>query len=144
MAATVVDAFLVTLGLDGANFRRGMTEAEKAQKRLNEASTRGNKERETLERTLSGNQQRRQKQQDAGTKSTIEGYRKIRNELIGLAAIFTAGVGIKDFISDTINGAVNLGYLSDNLKMSTQQLTAYQRASERAGGTAIPCRGRTD
>ncbi len=136
MAATVVDAFLVTLGLDGANFRRGMTEAEKAQKRLNEASTRGNKERETLERTLSGNQQRRQKQQDAGTKSTIEGYRKIRNELIGLAAIFTAGVGIKDFISDTINGAVNLGYLSDNLKMSTQQLTAYQRASERAGGTA--------
>jgi hypothetical protein len=136
MSATVIDAFLVTLGLDGTQFKRGMSDAEKERKRLADASTRSNRDRETQERTLANNQLRRQRQHEAGTKSTIEGFRKIRNELLTLAAVFTAGVGIKDFISETINGAVNTGYLAANLKMTTREITAYQRASERAGGTA--------
>lgn len=136
MSATVIDAFLVTLGLDGTQFKRGMSDAEKERKRLADASTRGNRDRETQERTLANNQQRRQRQHEAGTRSTIEGFRKVRNELLMLAAVFTAGVGVKDFISETINGAVNTGYLAANLKMTTKEITAYQRASERAGGSA--------
>lgn len=136
MSGTVIDAFLVTLGLDGTQFKRGMSDAEKERKRLADASTRSNRDRETQERTLANNQQRRQRQHEAGTKATIEGFRKVRNELLMLAAVFTAGVGIKDFISETINSAVNTGYLAANLNKTTKEIVAYQRASERAGGTA--------
>ncbi len=136
MAATVVDAFLVTLGLDGINFTRGMADATKAKKKFADETAKEAKEREKLEKKAADAEAKRKKEAEAANKRAVDGYKRVRNELVLMAAVFTAGVGIKDFISDTINGAVNLGYLSDNLKMSTQQLTAYQRASERAGGTA--------
>lgn len=132
---TVIDAFVATLGLDGTLFRRGMDDATKAQKKLADASTRGNGQRERQERQLADNQRRRQTQQDAHIKSTVEGYKKIRNELLSIAAVFTVGVGIKDFITDTINSAAGLGYLSANLRLSTKELSSWQRASERAGGS---------
>lgn len=133
--SAIIDEFVATLGLDGTLYNRGMRDATRSQERLSAATTRGNSDRERQERQLSNNQARRQKEQDSRVKSTVEGYRKIRNELLSLAAIFTAGVGIKDFITKTINDAAGLGYLSKNLQMTTQQLTAYQRASERAGGS---------
>jgi hypothetical protein len=134
--ATVIDAFVATLSLDGRLFRRGAEDAERSRRRLDDANRRGDTEQERRERTLADAQRRRQQQQDTRVKGTVDGYRRIRNELLALAAIFTAGVGIKDFISETINSAANLGYLSANLKLSTQELTSWQRASERAGGSA--------
>lgn len=134
--ATVIDAFITTLGLDGTLFRRGMQDADRTRRNFDDNSRRADNERETRERQLADQRRRRQAQQDAGVRSTVEGYRKVRNELLALAAIFTAGVGIKDFISNTINSAANLGYLSANLRLSTQELTSWQRASERAGGSA--------
>ncbi|HIE4429976.1 TPA: phage tail tip lysozyme [Burkholderia multivorans] len=56
--------------------------------------------------------------------------------MLALVAIFTAGVGIKQFTENTINSAVNLGYMAQNLQMSTRDLAAWQRAAERAGGSA--------
>lgn len=135
MSASVIDAFITTLGLDGTLFRKGMKDAEKSQKDLDAATKRSNADREKQERAAADARKKRQQEQDEQSKRTVEGYKKIRNELLAVAAIFTAGVGIKDFISNTINSAANLGYLSANLKQSTQELTAWQRASERAGGS---------
>lgn len=122
--ATVIDAFLVTLGLDGSKFSSGVKEVEKEQSKLEGAQ----KKRDEAEK-------RRTVDRDKATRNSVDGYRKVRNEVLALAAIFTAGVGIKDFITNTINGAVNLGYLSANLSMSTERIKAFQLASEMAGGS---------
>jgi hypothetical protein len=53
-----------------------------------------------------------------------------------MLAVFTAGVGIKNFVEHTIVGAASLGRLSQNLGMSTESLSAWQRVAEDAGGTA--------
>lgn len=118
MSASVIDALIVTLGLDGSGFKKGIKEADDARKKAAQNEAKLDKEREQA------------------TKKAVDGYRSIRNELLAVAGIFTAGVGIKNFITDTINSAANLGYLSQNLRMSTQDLTSWQRASERAGGSA--------
>ena len=136
MTATVIDAFVATLGLDGTLFERGMKEAGDAQDKLDRNTKRINSEREKAEKQAADARRQRQKEIDDQSKKTVEGYKKIRNELLAISAIFTAGMGIKDFISNTINSAANLGYLSQNLRMSTQDLTSWQRASERAGGSA--------
>lgn len=63
-------------------------------------------------------------------------FSKLRNEALALAGVFTAGMGIKSFIESTIGSAVNLGFMAQNLKMSTQELQAWQRAAQRSGSTA--------
>lgn len=124
MATTVIESLLITLGLDSRNFQAGVRGVERGQRDIQNAGTR------TAEAEKKNSAAR-----EKAIKSSIDGYRKVRNEVLALAAVFTAGVGIKDFITNTINSAVNLGYLSQNLGMSTQQIKAFQLASERAGGS---------
>lgn len=76
------------------------------------------------------------KDMEARGKQAALFFSKLRNEALGLLAVFTAGVGIKEFTTDTINSAANLGMMAKNLKTSTQELSAWQRANERAGGSA--------
>ncbi|KVR27836.1 hypothetical protein WK15_11785 [Burkholderia ubonensis] len=115
---TIVDALVVTLGLDTSAFKRGKSEAAAATKKL------------TAEERAAA------KEIEERNKKAAESFRSIRNEVLALVAIFTAGVGIKQFTESTINSAVNLGYMAQNLKMSTTELSAWQRAAERAGGTS--------
>jgi len=65
-----------------------------------------------------------------------DSVRSVKNELLTMLAVFTAGVGLKQFTQNTISGAAALGQMSDNLGISTQRLDAWKRAAERAGGSA--------
>ncbi|MDR9839460.1 phage tail tip lysozyme [Herbaspirillum huttiense] len=98
--ATIIDALVVTLGLDPKGMVKGAKDSQKA---LGDVS---------------------------------DSVRKVKNELLTMLAVFTAGVGLKQFTQNTINGAAALGQMSDNLGISTQRLDAWKRAAERAGGSA--------
>ncbi|WP_235996146.1 MULTISPECIES: phage tail tip lysozyme [Burkholderia] len=115
---TIVDALVVTLGLDVSAYKRGKAEASTATKKL------------TTEEKAAA------KEIEERNKKAADSFKRVRNEVLALVAIFTAGAGIKQFTENTINGAVNLGYMAQNLKMSTRDLAAWQRAAERAGGSA--------
>lgn len=52
------------------------------------------------------------------------------------ALLVTAGFDPKRYAADTITGAAGLGQMAENLGMSTERLSAWQMAAERAGGTA--------
>jgi hypothetical protein len=116
--ATVVDALVVTLGLDLAAFKRGKADATKATK------------------TLTAEEKSAAKEVEAANKRAADSFQKVRNEVLALVAIFTAGMGIKNFTESTINSAASLGFMAKNLDMSTRELSAWQRAAERAGGSA--------
>jgi hypothetical protein len=116
--ASVIDALVVTLGLDAKGFLSGKNQASDATKKLSAEETKAAKEMEER------------------NKRAVESYKKVRNEVLALLAIFTAGMGLKDFTESTINSAVNLDYMAKNLQMSTKDLSAWQRAAERAGGSA--------
>lgn len=116
--ATIVDALVVTLGLDLSAFKKGKADATKATK------------------TLTAEEKESAKQIEDANKRAAESFKKVRNEVLSLLAIFTAGMGLKNFTESTINSAANLGFLAKNLQMSTKDLSAWQRAAERAGGSA--------
>jgi len=118
MAGTVIDALFVTLGLDAKAFITGKNQVTDATKKLSAEETKATKDIETR------------------NKAAAESFKKVRNEVLALLAVFTAGMGLKDFTESTIGAAVNLGYMAKNLQMSTQDLSAWQRAAERAGGSA--------
>jgi len=116
--ATVIDALIVTLGLNAKQFTQGIGNVNKALK------TTGTQATQTSNTMIAAN------------KKAAESYKAIRNELLSLLAVFTAGVGIKNFVANTITGAASLGRMSKNLDISTRELYAWQKAAERAGGTA--------
>lgn len=116
--ASVIDALVVTLGLDAKGFLTGKNQATDATKKLSAEEIKAAKEMEER------------------NKRAVESYKKVRNEVLALLAVFTAGMGLKDFTEHTIGSAVNLGYMAKNLQMTTQDLSAWQRAAERAGGSA--------
>ncbi len=116
--ATVIDALVVTLGLDSSGFKKGEKEAADAQKRFvreSEASA---------------------KQIAAQAKIMSEGFRRVRNELLGLFAVAIGANGLKDFIASTVKGQAQLGYLSKNLGMSARELDAWGKTVKTVGGSA--------
>jgi len=115
--STVIDALVVTLGLDVKKYKEGSAEAIRSTKKTSEEAARAAKDME------------------ARGAQAAQFFAKIRNEALALLAVFTAGVGIKQFTENTVTGAISLGYLSENLKMSTEELSAWQRAAERAGSS---------
>ncbi|CUI99633.1 phage tail tip lysozyme [Achromobacter aegrifaciens] len=52
------------------------------------------------------------------------------------ALLVTAGFDPKRSAADRLSGAVSLAQMAQNLDMSTERLSAWQKAAERAGGTA--------
>lgn len=134
--ATVIESLIVTLGLDATNFRRGTADATRARNTLGDTNRRQDAETSAREKKLAAEQAKRGKEAEARAKAMADGFRKVRNEALSLFALFTAGVGIKNFIANTVESAVQLGYLSQNLKMSVEQLQAYGRAAERMGGSS--------
>lgn len=121
---SVLDAFFITLGLDDKTFQTGVKGAVKSEREL-----------EAIQRKRAAEEKRRNSEREAAMRKQSDGFRRLRNDALALAAVFTAGTGIKDFITNTIDSAVNLGYLSQNLGQSTERLKAWQLASEKAGGT---------
>jgi hypothetical protein len=115
---TVVDALVVTLGLDAKGYARGQAEAARSLKKTGDTA-----------RSVA-------KDMEARGQQAAVFFSKLRNEALAFLAVFTAGVGIKRFTQDTIGGAAQLGILSRNLGMSTRELQAWERASTRAGGSA--------
>ncbi|WP_343718870.1 phage tail tip lysozyme [Achromobacter dolens] len=116
--ATILDALFVELKLNAKGFKQGVAEVDRSLKHTTEESGRA-------ARTM-----------EANGKQAAMFFSRMRNEALALLAVFTAGMGLKNFTANTISGAAGLGQMSKNLDMSTERLQAWQRAAERAGGSA--------
>lgn len=115
--ATIIDALVVTFGLDTSQFRKEKAETTKETKQLTDAEKRSGKEIEEA------------------NKRAGESFKKVRNEVLGLLAIFTAGMGLKNFVESTIMSTAALGRMSQNLDMSAKDLAEWQLANKNAGGS---------
>ena len=119
--ATIVDALVVTLGLDAAAFKRGKAEASQATKKLTAEEARAAKEIEER------------------NKRAADSFKRLRTEVLALVTIFTAGLGIKglaDFTADTIKGAIATGQLARELNMVPGEVRAIEQSFDRMGASA--------
>lgn len=121
--ANIIDALVVTLGLDSSNYQKGQKEVNEGLNKVRENSVATAKEMEL-----------RGKQAAAFVSS-------IKSELIGLFAVITAGKGLSSFISDSVSGTAALGRFAANLNMSARDLDGWGKAAELFGGTAEGVRG---
>lgn len=115
--ATVLDALFVELKLNAKGFKQGVAEVDRSLKHTSEESGRA-------ARTM-----------EANGKQAAMFFSKVRNEALALLAVFTAGMGIKNFVSSTVESTASLARLSGNLNMSAKDLAEWQLAAKNAGGS---------
>ncbi|CAI2109706.1 Uncharacterised protein [Serratia marcescens] len=121
--ATVIDALVVTLGLDASGFKKGQQETK-----------------ESLDKTRKNSEQTAKDMEAAG-KRAASFFGSIRTELLALVGVTLSANGIKNFITSTANSLQQLGINSKALDMSAKSLDGWSRAAEAAGSSAEKMQG---
>lgn len=134
--ATVIESLLVTLGLDSRKFKRQSQEAEKANTKLTARSKKESKERTQQQKKEAQQRKKQQQEFNKRTKESVVQVHKLRNQMLGLAAVFMGGYGLSKFTALTIGAAANVGRLSSDIGDSIPNILGWQRAAENVGGSA--------
>lgn len=121
--ATIIDALVVTLGLDASGFKKGQEETK-----------------ESLDKTRKNSEQTAKDMEAAG-KRAASFFGSIRTELLALVGVTLSANGIKNLITSTANSLQQLGINSKALDMSAKSLDGWSRAAEAAGSSAEKMQG---
>lgn len=116
--ATIIDALVVTLGLDSSGFNKGRKEVGEG---LDET-------RDNADRTA--------KDMEAAGKRAASFFGSIKTELLALVGITLSAQGIKKFVTSMTSDLVRLGIESRSLDMSSKALDGWERSAEAAGSSA--------
>lgn len=116
--ATVIDALVVTLGLDPKGVQKGGKEATTAFGKVTQGATKMGKD------------------VSASVDNAADSFRSLQRNALAFFAVLTAGKTLKAFIADTTSSNVAAGNLARNLGTSVNSLTTWQKAAQAMGGTA--------
>lgn len=118
MAATVIDALLVTLGLDTSQFRKGQQEVSDDLK----------KQREDAKNTA--------KEMAEQGKKAASFFSSIKTELLALTGVAVTAGGLISFVKSTTSGLMDLSIQSKALGLSARELDGWSKSAEAAGSSA--------
>ncbi|HCF6744579.1 TPA: lytic transglycosylase domain-containing protein [Klebsiella variicola subsp. variicola] len=117
MAATVIDALLVTLGLDTSQFRKGQQEVSDDLK----------KQREDAKNTA--------KEMAEQGKKAASFFSSIKTELLALTGVTVTAGGLISFVKSTTSGLMDLSIQSKALGLSARELDGWSKSAEAAGSS---------
>lgn len=117
MAATVIDALLVTLGLDTSDFRKGQKDVSDDLK----------KQREDAKKTA--------KEMAEQGKKAAAFFGSIKTELLALTGVAVTAGGLISFVKSTTSGLMELSIQAKSLGMTAKELDGVGKAAEAAGSS---------
>jgi len=115
---SLVDALVLTIGLDASKFQKGQRDVETSLKKTRETSVAHGK---GIEQSM---------------QSASDGVNKLIVRFLELTAVLTGGKAIKEFIADTTRNDAAVGRFASNLNMSAKDLQSWQGVVRATGGTA--------
>lgn len=117
MAATVIDALLVTLGLDTSQFRKGQQEVSDDLK----------KQREDAKNTA--------KEMAEQGKKAASFFSSIKTELLALTGVTVTAGGLMSLVKNTTSSLMDLSIQSKALGVTARELDGFGKAAESAGSS---------
>ncbi|HBX1840282.1 transglycosylase SLT domain-containing protein [Klebsiella pneumoniae] len=117
MAATVIDALLVTLGLDTSQFRKAQQEVSDDLK----------KQREDAKNTA--------KEMAEQGKKAASFFSSIKTELLALTGVTVTAGGLMSLVKNTTSSLMDLSIQSKALGMTARELDGFGKAAESAGSS---------
>ncbi|MGQ9228825.1 lytic transglycosylase domain-containing protein [Klebsiella pneumoniae] len=118
MAATVIDALLITLGLDTSDFRKGQKDVSDDLK----------KQREDAKNTA--------KEMAEQGKKAASFFSSIKTELLALTGVTVTAGGLMSLVKNTTSGLMDLSIQSKALGLSARELDGWSKSAEAAGSSA--------
>ncbi|WP_338842752.1 lytic transglycosylase domain-containing protein [Klebsiella pneumoniae] len=118
MAATVIDALLITLGLDTSDFRKGQKDVSDDLK----------KQREDAKKTA--------KEMAEQGKKAAAFFGSIKTELLALTGVTVTAGGLMSLVKNTTSGLMDLSIQSKALGLSARELDGWSKSAEAAGSSA--------
>lgn len=115
---TFIDQLIVRLDLDPAKFDESRKRAAESIARMKEDAA------------------KQGKQVEGKNEQILEGFKVVQRNVLLLAALFTGGVGIKEFAKNTTQISNALGNLAPQLKTSATNLGLWGAVSQSLGGKA--------
>ena len=137
--ATVIDALVVTLGLNAQNFLQGNREANQSLDRTRTNTrtlTQEEEKREKLNTKNRTNRDRDHIKQKTQQKENIEGFKELTKTALTFFGTATTLGGMATFIGGITQANSQLYRTATNLGTNTESLTAWGGAVEQAGGNA--------
>ena len=138
---TVIDSLFVSLGLDTSEFKKAIDESEKDHGKLVKKVEEGDKKITEADKKVGKEKARQQKEDQRAQKQSLENMNKMRNQVLGVIGLFTAGKGILSFVKDTVTTTAALDRMSEVTGESIHRLGGWNQALERNGGTAEEMEG---
>src|SRR3954469_19606995 len=132
MAATVVDALVVSLGLDSKNFQQGMAQAVQSLAALTKQSTQVNL---ALNQTGTVATRTASTMQAQG-KVAGEFFGQIKNQALSLIGVLLGGRSILGFAEHATTSLAAMGRAARNTGDSLQSLATFRNAIAATGGNA--------
>lgn len=132
MSTTVIDALIITLGLDAKGFKQGQADANRSlddTRRRTKQLTDDEKKRNTQQ-----NQQHQNQKKQA--RETADNYKSMAREAAQFFGLIAGASAVKNWIVDQTQSNASLSRLSDNLQTSTETLSGWSGAVEQAGGSS--------
>ncbi len=117
MAATVIDALLITLGLDTSDFRKGQKDVSDDLK----------KQREDAKKTA--------KEMAEQGKKAASFFSSIKTELLALTGVTVTAGGLISLVKNTTSSLMDLSIQSKALGMTARELDGFGKAAESAGSS---------
>jgi hypothetical protein len=115
---TIIDTLVVELGLDASKFTKAQKEAVANFNKSQEELIKHGKAVEHQGRML------------------LDVYSKVRNQILGVMAAFTAGMGIAGFIQYNAKMTAGIGRMAEVVHMSKEGLASWQGLARQVGETA--------
>ncbi|EMC4201623.1 lytic transglycosylase domain-containing protein, partial [Cronobacter sakazakii] len=116
--ATVIDALVVTLGLDSSGFKKG-------KKEVLEGLDQTKKHAESTAKDM-----------EAYGKKASSFFTSIGKSMLALAGIALSANGVKNFITDTTKSLVDLGVQSSAIDTSAKALDGWVKSADAVGSSA--------
>ncbi|HBR1604308.1 TPA: lytic transglycosylase domain-containing protein [Klebsiella pneumoniae] len=117
MAATVIDALLITLGLDTSDFRKGQKDVSDDLK----------KQREDAKKTA--------KEMAEQGKKAASFFSSIKTELLALTGVTVTAGGLMSLVKNTTSSLMDLSVQAKALGMTAKELDGVGKAAEAAGSS---------
>ncbi|MGI4943439.1 MAG: phage tail tip lysozyme [Janthinobacterium lividum] len=114
----IIDALVVQLSMDTTKFKAGQVQTAAGLKTMSEGASKTAQDIAAL------------------TSGMAAGFTKVRNELLGLVGLFTAGRSFGALAQDIQTTDATLGRLSKSMGVATSELSALEGAVQRNGGSA--------
>jgi hypothetical protein len=134
----VIDALVITLGLDDAQFQAKLEKSFKSltnfAKKEEAVERKRSKDDSEQKRKASEIERKQHLERERQIKTATEGYKKLSGAIVGMVGAMAGMAGMKAFITGSMNSLLGVGRASQNLRMSARDVAAWGKTIEAVGG----------